>query len=216
MNIVGLFDTVGRDLRYALRGLAQRPAFALAAVLTLALGLGATTAIFSVVYSVLIKPLPYPNADELVTIRYRAAGVPNSGLGSSEPSMYFTYREETRTLAGIGMWQGSDATLRGLGDPERVRALQVTQGTLQTLGVQPMRGRGFTEAEHGPATEGPQPVILSYAFWQRRFGRDEAVLGRELSIDAPIGSGTLRQAGPSQVVGIMPPDFRFLDMTPQP
>jgi hypothetical protein len=216
MNIIGFFDSVGRDLRYALRGLSRRPAFTFAAVLTLALGIGATTAIFSVVYSVLIKPLPYPSADELVSIRYSYAGISNSGLGGSEPSMYFAYRDENRTLAGIGLWQGSDATLRRVGEPERVRALQVTQGTLQALGVQQMRGRGFTEQEHGPATEGPLPVILSYAFWQRRFGGDEAVLGRELSIEAPSGNGTLRLAGPSQVVGIMPPDFRFLDMTPQP
>ena len=215
MSIIGFFDSVARDLRYALRGLAQRPTFTFAAVLTLALGIGATTAIFSVVYSVLIKPLPYPNAEELVRIRYRAAAIPNSGFGSSEPSMYFTYRDENRTLAGIGLWQASDATLRDLGEPERVRALQVMQGTLQALGVQPMRGRGFAEAEHGPVTEGPQPVILSYTFWQRRFGGDEAVLGRELSIEALSASGTLPLAGPSQVVGIMPPDFRFLD-TPQP
>jgi hypothetical protein len=77
MNIIGFLDSIGRDLRHALRGLLRRPAFTLAAVLTLALGLGATTAIFSVVYSVLIKPLPYPNADELVRIRHSAAGYPN-------------------------------------------------------------------------------------------------------------------------------------------
>jgi predicted permease len=213
MNITGFVDSVGRDLRYALRRLRWRPTFTFAAVFTLALGIGATTAVFSVVYSVLIRPLPYPNADELVSIRYR---LPNGGLGGSEPSMYFTYRDQNRTVASIGLWQGSDATLTGLGEPERVRALQVTQGTLQTLGVQPMRGRGFTEQEHGPAIEGPLPIILSYAFWQRRFGGDEAVLGRELSIDARSGSGTLPLAGPSQVVGIMPPDFRFLDMSPQP
>jgi len=191
MNMIDFFDSLGRDLRYALRGLARRPAFAFAAVLTLALGIGATTAIFSVVYSVLIRPLPYPNADELVRIQYRAAGIPNSGLASSEPSMYFTFGDESQTLAGLGMWQGSDATLSGYGEPERVLALQVMQGTLETLGVRPMRGRAFTEAEHGPTAEGPLPVILSYAFWQRRFGGDEAVLGRELSIEAPNGSGTL-------------------------
>src|SRR6185369_9234687 len=118
MNMIDFFDSLGRDLRYALRGLARRPAFAFAAVLTLALGIGATTAIFSVVYSVLIRPLPYPNADELVRIQYRAAGIPNSGLASSEPSMYFTFGDESQTLAGLGMWQGSDATLSGYGEPE--------------------------------------------------------------------------------------------------
>ncbi len=94
--------------------------------------------------------------------------------------------------------------------------MRVTDGTLQALGVQPMRGRWFTEAEHGAAHEGPAPVILSYAFWQRRFGGDEAALGRELSIEAPGGNGTLRSTPSAQVVGIMPPDFKFLDMAPQP
>jgi hypothetical protein len=201
----GFFDSVGRDLRLALRGLRRRPAFALATVLTLALGIGATTAIFSVVYSVLINPLPYPNPDELVRIRHPAPGIGSDDLGSS-PTMYFTYRDENRTFASIGQWQDNSATLTGLGEPERLRALRVTHGTLQALGVPPMRGRWFTEQEHAPAAEGPEPVILSYAFWQRRFGGDEAALGRELSIDSR----------PSQVVGIMPRDFRFLDMTPQP
>jgi predicted permease len=216
MSILGAFDAAWRDLRYALRSLRRRPAFTFAAVLTLALGIGATTAIFSVVYSVLIKPLPYPNADELVTIKYRAAGVPNGGLAGSEPSMYFTYRDESRALADFGMWQGSDATLTGLGEPERVLALQVTQGTLRTLGVQPLYGRGFTDQEHGPGAEGPQPVILSYAFWQKRFGGDEAVLGRELSVEALNSSGTLPLGGPSEVVGIMPPGFRFPGMSTPP
>jgi predicted permease len=218
MNIIAFFDSLGRDLRHALRVLLRRPGFTFAAVFTLALGIGATTAIFSVVYSVLIKPLPYPNADELVTIRYSAAGIPNNGtsFSGSEPSMHFTYRDENRTLAGLGFWQPSDATLTVLGEPERVRALQVTQGTLETLAVQPMVGRAFTEVEHGPSVEGPLPVILSYAFWQRRFGGDGAVLGRDLSIEAPNGGGTLPLGGPSRVVGIMPPDFRFLDVTPQP
>jgi len=215
MNLINSFDSLGRDLRYALRGLPRRPAFTLAAVLTLALGIGATTAIFSVVYSVLIKPLPYPNADELVRIRSRAPGINVDDLQASS-NMYLTYREENRTFASIGLWQAADATLTARGEPERVRALRVTDGTLQALGVQPMRGRLFTDQEHGPTAEGPEPIVLSHAFWQRRFGGDEAAVGRELSIDSPGGNGTLRSTGLSQVVGILPPDFRFLDTTPQP
>jgi putative ABC transport system permease protein len=205
MSISAFFDSLARDLRQALRGLLRRPAFTFAAVLTLALGIGATTAIFSVVYSVLIKPLPYPNADELVRIRHNAPGISSDDFGF-ELTMYFTYREEGRTFATIGLWQEYSATLTDRGEPERVRTVGVTDGTLQALGVQPMRGRWFTEQEHGATAEGPTPVILSHAFWQRRFGGDEAAIGRQLSIDAR----------PSQVVGIMPPDFRFLDMTPQP
>jgi predicted permease len=205
MNSIEIFDSVGRDLRHALRGLRRRPTFTFAAVITLAIGIGATTAIFSVVYSVLIKPLPYPNADELVRIRQTARGRP-LGTADFDATMYFTYRDENRTFASIGLWQDASATLTDRGEPERVRALRVTDGTLQALGVQPMRGRWFTQQELGTAAGGPAPVILSYAFWQRRFGGDEAAVGGPLSIDS----------GPAQVVGIMPPDFRFLDSTPQP
>lgn len=206
MNIVGFFDSVGRDLRYALRGLLRRPAFTLTAAFTLALGIGATTAIFSIVYSVLIKPLPYPNADELVSVSHAAPGLVGvtGNLGEDQP-MYLTYREENRTFANIGLWQESSATLTDSGESERVNALRVADGTLEALGVQPVRGRLFAAQEYGPAGEGSQPVILSYAFQQERFGGNEAV-GRELSIDSQ----------PSQVVGVMPRGFRFLDMTPQP
>jgi predicted permease len=210
---VSALRSLGRRLPYALRALARRPSFTVVAVLTLALGIGATTAIFSVVYSVLIKPLPYPNAGELVRIRH-SSRLTNDLYASS--NMYLTYRQENRTLASIGIWQETDATVMVRGEPERVRALRVADGTLQTLGVPPMRGRWFAEAEHGPAAEGPAPVILSHAFWQRRFGGDAGVVGRELSVEGPSGNGTLPLAQPSQVVGVMPADFRFLDMTPPP
>jgi putative ABC transport system permease protein len=102
MNTTSFFDSIGRDLRNALRGLPRRPTFTFAAVLTLALGIGATTAIFSVVYSVLIKPLPYPNADELVRIRHDAPGTNTENLSASS-NMYLTYRDENRTFANIGL-----------------------------------------------------------------------------------------------------------------
>jgi predicted permease len=202
MNILSIVDSVGRDLRYALRGLARRPAFTFAAVLTLALGLGATTAIFSVVYSVLIKPLPYPNSHELVRIRHAN----DRGDLSATSVLYSTYRNENETFADIGVWREDSATLTDRGEPERVRALLVSHGTLQALGVQPLRGRWFTASEHELAAEGPAPIIVSHAFWQQRFGADEGAVGRELSIDSQ----------PAQVVGIMPPDFAFVGMTPPP
>jgi predicted permease len=208
-------SALGRRLPHAVRGLARRPAFTLAAVLTLALGLGATTAIFSVVYSVLIKPLPYPNADELVRIRHSAAGLGVTDIFAST-NMHLTYRDENRTFADVGLWQEDSATLTDRGEAERVRALRVTDGTLQALGVQATLGRWFTGQEHGAAAESPTPVILSYAFWQRRFGGDEAALGRALSLDSSGGGGTLRLPPSSQVVGILPPEFRFLDAARQP
>src|SRR5262245_7641168 len=174
MSIVGFFDSVARDLRYTFRSLARQPSFTTAAVLTLALGIGATTAIFSVIYSVMIKPLPYPNSDELVRIRHTAPGGGIAELDASS-NMYLTYRDENRTFASMGLWQEADATLTYRGEPERVRALRVTDGTLRALGAQPARGRGFTEAEHEREAEGPWPIIISHAFWQRRFGGDEGV-----------------------------------------
>jgi predicted permease len=216
MSIIGFVDSVSRDLRFALRGLSRRPAFTFAAVVTLALGIGATTAIFSVVYSVLIKPLPYPNADQLVSVSHAAPGINiPDGLGE-DPTIALTYRDENTAFADIGLWQDASATLTDSGAPERVRALRVTDGTLQALAVQPMRGRWFSAQEYGPAAEGPESVILSYAFWQRRFGGDEAVLGRQLSMEAPSGKFAQPLAGQWQVVGIMPRGFRFLDMSPQP
>jgi predicted permease len=205
MSIIGLVDSVGRDLRYALRGVARRPAFTFAAVLTLALGIGASTAIFSVVYSVLIKPLSYPNSGELVRIRHSAAALNTNDLTQSS-TMYLTYRKENRTFADIGFWTDGGETLTTPEGTDRVRSLRVTDGLLQALGVRPLRGRWFTEQEHGPAAEGPDPVILSYGFWQSRFGGNPAALGRDLVINGR----------PSRVVGIMPVDFKFLDMTPQP
>jgi predicted permease len=203
MHFIRFLDSVGRDLRFALRALRLRPSFTLAAVLTLALGIGATTAIFSVVYSVLIKPLPYPNPDELVSVDHSDSNGLDYAVNSN---MYLTYRDENRTFADIGLWQEGDATLASNGEPQRVRALRVSHGTLQALGVRPTRGRWFTAEEHEVATEGPAPVILSYGFWQRQLGGDEGALGLEISIDSQ----------PSQVVGIMPSEFRFLDMTPAP
>ena len=187
MNITAFADSLGGDLLHALRRLPRRPTFAFAAVLTLALGIGATTAIFSVVYSVLIKPLPYPNADELVSLRPAAPGIDLDDLGSAT-TMYLTYRDENRTFADIGLWDQRSATLTDRGTATRVPVLRVTDGTLRALAVEPIHGRSFTEQEvYGPAAEGPGPVILSYAFWQRRFGGDVAVLGSELSMEGASG-----------------------------
>ena len=138
MSIV--LGSLGRDLRFALRGLARRPSFTVAAVLTLALGIGATTAIFSVVYSVLIKPLPYPNSDELVSIEATAPGVNIDDLASDQ-TMLLAYRDEGRTFASLGLWDQRSATLTERGEAARVPILRVADGTLQTLGVQPLHGR---------------------------------------------------------------------------
>ena len=216
MGIISFVESISRDLRYALRGLVRRPAFTFTAVLTLAVGIGATTAIFSVVYSVLIKPLPYPNSDELVSLGAAAPGVNIDDLGSDQ-TMLLEYRDRGRTFASIGLWDQRSATLTERGEATRVPILRVADGTLQTLGVQPLHGRWFTDQEaYGPPAAGLQAVILSYAFWQRRFGGDATMLGREITMEAPSNALSTPFAGRWQVVGIMPQGFRFLDITPQP
>jgi len=204
MNTIGPIETLGRDLRLALRGMRRRPGFTLAVVLTLALGIGANTAIFGVVDGVLIKPLPYPNADELVSIKQVAPGLNVSELRTS-PTQYFTYRDEGRVFQHIGLYGDGGTTITGIGEPEQARLLAVTYDVLPALGVQPQLGRIFTEAD---ATPGPgrfaPVVILTHAYWQRRFGSDPSVIGRRLMADSD----------PVEVIGVMPEGFRFLDMEP--
>jgi predicted permease len=203
MSTVGTLDSLTRDFAHAVRGLLRRPGFTLAAVLTLAVGIGANTAIFSVVYGVLIKPLPYPNSEELVSIGHTAPGLSSADLSIS-PSMYFTYLDENRTFQSLGMWSASGATFAGIGEPEQARTGWVTHGALQALGVQPLLGRVFLEADNVPRAE-VLPVILTHAYWQRRFGGEESVIGRAFTVNSQ----------PAQVIGVMPEDFRFLNVTPE-
>lgn len=206
---LGLADSVGRDLRYSFRALLRRPAFTIAAVLTLALGIGANTAVFSVVNAVLLKPLSYPQSNELVSLQHVAPGLNSGALGLS-PDLYFTYRDENRTFEHLGFFTDGGATVTGVGDPEQARMRGVSGGVLPALGVQPMLGRWFSEADYAPQAAGPffqlgNTVILTYAYWQRKFGGDAGVIGRTMSIDSR----------PTEIVGVMPAGFRFLNMTPE-
>jgi putative ABC transport system permease protein len=205
MNTISPLDTLGRDLRLALRGMRRRPGFTLAVVLTLALGIGANTAIFGVVDGVLIKPLPYPNAGELVSIKHVTPGLNVSELRMS-PTQYFTYRDEGRVFQQIGLYGDGGVTITGIGEPEQARLLGVTHDVLEGLSVQPQLGRLFTKADAAtPAgTRFAPVVILTHAYWQRRFGGDRSVIGRRLIADS----------FPVEVIGVMPEGFRFLDMEP--
>ena len=187
-----------RSLKYVLRRLEQAPMFTAIALVTLALGIGANTAIFSVVNSVMLKPLAYPQAESLVGVWHTAPGI--TGIGDNincSPTMYFTYREENRSFQDIGLWQSGGASITGIGDPEQVRALTVTYGTLQALGVQPMLGRWFSQADDTPGSA--ETVILTYGYWQRRFGGDKSVIGRTITVDSR----------PHSVIGVMPANFGF-------
>src|SRR5215207_5336724 len=184
--------TLTRDLRYSLRLLAREPGFAVLAILTLALGIGAATAIFTVVDSVLLRPLPYKDADRLVV----ALHGPEASAPVS-PADYADYRRDARSFEGLAAAQAWGVTLGGGDRPERVAALQVSANLIDVLGVAPLLGRTFApgEDEAGRA----RVVLLGHGLWQRRFGANPAIVGSDILLDGQ----------PYTVIGVMPPTFRF-------
>jgi hypothetical protein len=203
-----MMNSILQDIRYALRNLRRAPGFTVAAVLTLALGLGGATAIFSVVSGVLMRPLPFPESDRLVAIHTRwtaEAGYEwdRYPLGSPE---YFDYIEQNRTMAAVAAVSTERLTFRpDEGAPRMVTAGAVSPSMFATLGVPPYLGRTLLEEDGGP---GPAPVaVLSYDFWQREFGGDTTVVGRSLE----LGWETEGNEVSSLVVGVMPPGFTFPD-----
>ncbi|MGH7580328.1 MAG: ABC transporter permease, partial [Gemmatimonadales bacterium] len=189
-----MIDVIRHDLRYALRSLRQRPGFTLLTVLTLALGIGATSAIFSVVNGVLLRPLPYDRPQEVALVHTRLDGVPGRELSLPE---FFDLREQSRSLTRIAAFSNGSLTLTGSGTPERVQAGYVTADALPLLGVSPARGRGFAAEEDLPGR--PPVVLLSDGLWRRRFGADPEIVGRTLILDD----------APTTVLGIMPPGFQL-------
>ena len=189
-------ETLWRDCRYGARTLGRSPGFTLVAVLTLALGIGATTAIFSVMNAVLLRPLPYPEADRLVYVgqQYR------SGLaGSGEPKFLF-WREQSRSFEALACYSGfggAGGNLAGGTEAEYVRGVRVSEDFFRALGVYPALGRAFSREEDMPG--GARVAILSDGLWRRSFGGDKGLVG-----------GTVTLNGlPTTVVGVMPPQFRF-------
>ncbi len=172
--------------------------FTVVTLVTIAIGVGANTAIFSVINGILFKPLPYPQPERLVSVRQAAPGVGAADLGVS-PSDYFTFREQNRTFQQFGIWYGNSAIVTGLAAPEQVPCLEVTSGTLPALGIQPILGRWFTLKDETSGS--PKTMILTYGYWQRKFGADPSVIGRRIVAD---GKAT-------EIIGVMPQNFRFLD-----
>jgi predicted permease len=183
-----------QDLRYGLRSFARQPAFTLTAILALALGIGANTAVFSVVYGVLLKPLPFPEPDELVFVHDTYPAVPTASI--SFPKL-LALREGTRTLEALGGFAPTGVTLTGSGDPEQVPGTRVSAAFFDALGVQPLYGRWFTEEEDQP--NGPPAIMLSETLWRRRFGGDPKVIGQPIQVD-----GISRT-----VVGVMRQDTQY-------
>jgi predicted permease len=188
-------------LKHVLRRLAKSPMFTIVAVVTLAIGVGANTAIFSVLEGVLLKPLPYPDPEALIAVDHSAPGVNLPSAGAA-PFLYFTYREEGRTFEDIGMWRTDTLSVTGLAEPEQVDGIDVTEGVLPILGVHPLLGRLFLRADDSPGS--PETVMLSFGYWQTRFGGDASAIGRRILVDGH----------PREIIGVLPARFRFLDLKP--
>ena len=194
---------IGADLRLVMRRLGKAPGFAVTAILTLAIGIGANTAVFSVLNSVLLKPLPYSHSDQLVALRLTAPGA--AGLTSFtdglrlSASMYFTFSEHNQTFQSLGIWTNGTANVTGLARPEEVHTAVISDGVLETLEVPAAAGRWLSHVDQDP--HGAKAVMLGYGYWQRRFGGDPFVVGRTITLDSQ----------PRLVVGVMPRGFRLVD-----
>src|SRR5687767_3048218 len=179
------------DLRFAVRQLCRAPGFTALVVVTLGLGIGACTAIFSVVNGVLLRPLPVPQVDQVVVVREHA----RSGSADTAVSYgaYSDWVREATSFDSLGAYQGVSYTLTGQGEPVRPRAALITRSVLTTLGITPVLGRGFLAEEEQPSRE-TSVVLLGHGFWQRRFG------GRVDALDARIELN----GRPFTVVGVLP------------
>ncbi|HKP12667.1 MAG TPA: ABC transporter permease, partial [Blastocatellia bacterium] len=185
-----------QDLRYGLRMLVKQPGFTAIAVLSLALGIGANTAIFSVVNAVLLRPLPYPQPQQLAQVSQSLPGIDNDA--ASEPKFLF-WQEHSQSFRALAIEQplGSGVNLAGGSEAEYVSGVKVSKEFFDVLGVQPARGRGFTAEEDRPG--GDRVAVLSDGLWRRRFGADAGLIGKTVSINS---EGYV-------VVGIMPASFQY-------
>ena len=194
-------DTLLQDIRHSLRLFRQSPGFTAAAVAALTLGIGANTAIFSVVDSVLLKPAPFPDPDRIVM--FLNTSPQGSGPGAS-PTKFQHWRDQAEVVQDVSAFRTGVANLTGTGTPEQLQSAQVSADYFRLFGARPIRGRTFSPEEDLP--HGNKVVVLSYAFWNRRFGADPQILGKTLSLGGD----------PHMVIGILSPDFDFRDFGQPP
>jgi putative ABC transport system permease protein len=178
-----------QDLRYGCRGFLRQPGFSLTAILALALGIGANTAVFSVVYAVLLKPLPYPDPGALILVHDTYPAVPSASVSFAK---LVALRQQTRTLSALGGFAPAGLTLTGGSEPEQIPATRISADFFKALNVPPLHGRWFTDEEDTP--NGPKAIVLSHGLWQRRFGGDPGVVNTAIPVD-----GVART-----IVGVMP------------
>ena len=192
-------NALWKNVRYGMRVLAKSPGFTLVAVLTLALGIGANAAIFSVVYSALLRPLPYYQPDRLVTLgegRTQTRDNEPVSRNSFHPD-FVDWKKTTKSFASLTAYSFDTFTLAGNGEPKAVFATQVLPNFFATLGVKPALGRGFVDGED--VGDGPHVVMLTYGYWRSDFGGDPNVIGRTITLDNK----------PATIVGVLPRDFQF-------
>jgi len=196
-------ESVLVDLKHVCRRLGRSPGFAITVVLTLAIGIGANTAVFSVLNSVLLRPLPYPEPQQLVSLHLDAPGAPGLAEFRNElrlsASMYFTFATHNRVFQSVGMWGPGTASITGIAQPEQVNTAQISGGVLETLNVPAFTGQWLTAADQD--AHGLGRVMLSYGYWQRRFGGDPSVVGRTISVNSQ----------PRVIAGVMPRGFKIVN-----
>jgi predicted permease len=182
-----------RDVRYAVRQLVAAPGFALVAILTIALGIGASAAMFSVVNGVLLRPLPYAQPDRLVRVREI---VPKYGVFTVAPANFLDWRQQTHAFSRLAAFTVTSATFMAADGPDRVPGISTSADLFQTLGINPLIGATFTREHERP---GAAVIVISAKLWRARFGSDPAIVGRAISVNGV----------PTTVLGVMPPDFYF-------
>jgi putative ABC transport system permease protein len=185
-----------QDLRYALRTLRKQPVFTLVAVLTLTLGIGANTAIFSLLYQTLLRLLPYPSADRLVFVWNSYKGINLDQASVSIPD-YFDRKTQAPAIEDATLFTGRTANLNEGGNPEQLRALAVTPSFFSTLERQPFLGRGFTDDEAKPDAD--KFAVLTYGLWTSHYGSDRSIVGRDIRVNGVA----------HRVVGVLPADFEL-------
>ncbi len=187
-----------QDLRFALRMFKKRPGFTAIALLTLALGIGANSAIFSVVNALLLRPLPYPGAEQLVMVwgKLPTHGLDKLGISGAE---FVDYRDRNRVFSGVATYASNGRNLTGVSEPQRINVTFVTAEFFSVLATKPLQGRTFVAEEDQPASDAV--VVLSYTLWQKQFGGDGNIVGQNIVLDGKS----------QQVIGIMPAGFQFPD-----
>jgi len=193
-------DNLFKDLRYAMRSLLRRPGFTAIAVITLALGIGANTAIFSVVHGVLIQPLPYPDSDRLIALRQsNVTTTPAQPDAQVAPGNFLELQRQNTSFASLAAYRTFSYNVTGDGNPERLLAGRISAGLFQLLGAQPIAGRDFLAEEDQPGRD--KVVIISQGLWERRFGGSGDALGKSMKLDGEDYA----------IVGVMPAEFRLPD-----